>query len=84
MSFALTVGKAQGHRYNVIVVDWFAEGHMIVAIGKTKSIEGLRIVNYNSDAARIKNPSHVDDYYQIQATPPEENMLCCRNSVQDD
>jgi hypothetical protein len=36
---------------------------MGVALGRTRTTDGLRVVNYNPTAARLKHPQEVYDFY---------------------
>ena len=54
LAFTLIVHKAQGQEYECPVVDchsMFVPGQM--AIGRAKTLQGLQIINYNPDAARL-------------------------------
>lgn len=56
LAFTLIVHKAQGQEYECPVVDchsMFVPGQMAVAIGRAKTLQGLQIINYNPDAARL-------------------------------
>ena len=66
LAFGLTVHRAQGQTLDKVEVDcfsFFAPGQMGVAVDRAVSIEGLRIINYNSAAAHLKHPQSVYDFY---------------------
>lgn len=82
LSFALTVHKAQGQEYECLVVDchsMFVPGQMAVAVGRAKTLQGLQVINYNPDAARLAHPSHVDEFYYSQSTEPSDSLECCKS-----
>ena len=67
LSFAMTVHRAQGQTIDNIEVDcssFFAPGQLGVAVGRAVSKNGLRIFNLNMEAAMMKHPDCVYDFYK--------------------
>ena len=63
---------------------FFAPGQLGVAVGRSVSNDGLRIVNYNSTAANLRHPDHVYDFYFHESTEPKEDLTCCKIRYESD
>jgi hypothetical protein len=86
LAYAMTVHRAQGQSIQYLDVDcysFFAPGQMGVAIARATCTDGLRIVNYNSTAARLKHDQVVYDFYGLDSMQPLNNLECCRNTFTD-
>lgn len=67
LAFALTVHRAQGQTLDFVEVDcysFFAPGQMGVAVGRATTISGLRIVNFNKQAAYKRHSDIVYEFYE--------------------
>jgi hypothetical protein len=85
LAFALTVHRAQGQTLSAVEIDCyscFAPGQMGVAVGRAVSKDGLRIRNFSSEAAHLKHPQCVYDFYLRESTHPVEDLSCCHSLVQ--
>ena len=81
LAFALTVHKAQGQTLDCVEVDcysFFAPGQMGVAVGRSVTKDGLRVVNFNLQAAKLKHPEEVYAFYAEDFNEPLENLECCK------
>jgi len=58
----------------------FQSGQLGVAIGRARSIEGLRIVNFSQDAV-IPQTQVVTDFVAQEGSPFIDDCSCCRNLV---
>lgn len=52
---------------------------MGVAVVQAMTIDGLRIINYNSKAAKLKHRSEVYDFYYHESVRPMQNLDCCKS-----
>ncbi|XP_070204769.1 uncharacterized protein [Littorina saxatilis] len=80
-SFALTIHKAQGLTLERVEIDCeevFQPGQIGVALGRARSIEGLRVVNFDTRKV-LPQPSTVHDYYKVGSAEVNENLTCCRH-----
>lgn len=80
----MTVHRAQGQSLQFLEVDcysFFSPGQMGVAVGRVMTIDGLRIINYNSiaKAAKLKHRSEVYDFYYHESLRPMQNLECCKS-----
>ncbi|XP_071143980.1 uncharacterized protein [Mytilus edulis] len=83
LAFALTVHRAQGQTLQNVEVDsfsFFAPGQMGVAVGRAVSIDGLRLVNYNSSAANKKHPDIVYEFYDRVFNDFLDDLSCCKDT----
>ncbi|XP_061171689.1 uncharacterized protein LOC133181165 [Saccostrea echinata] len=83
LAFALTVHRAQGQTLEFVEVDcysFFCAGQLGVALGRATTIDGLRIRNFNQDAAFLKHPQKVFDFYNETFLVPEDDLECCNSS----
>jgi hypothetical protein len=86
----MTVHRAQGQSIDFLEVDYFpyfAPGQMGVALGRTRTTDGLCVVNCKPTAARLKHPQEVYDFYGVESTRPTDDLKCCKNiyvEVQND
>ncbi|WAR10132.1 PIF1-like protein [Mya arenaria] len=79
LCYAITVHKAQGMTLDRAEVDcrqMFQSGQLAVAMGRVKSPDGLRVVNFTQDAV-IPQPSLVLDFLNSQWIPAEVDRSCC-------
>ncbi|XP_060602417.1 uncharacterized protein LOC132755555 [Ruditapes philippinarum] len=79
LCYAITVHKAQGMTLDRAEVDcrqMFQSGQLAVAMGRVKSPDGLRVVNFTKDAV-IPQPSLVLDFLNSQWIPGEVDRSCC-------
>ncbi|CAC5383693.1 PIF1 [Mytilus coruscus] len=70
LAYAMTVHRAQGQSLPLVEVDcysFFSPGQMGVAIGRAMTIQGLRVVNYNSKAAKLKHNEYVYNFYDQES-----------------
>ena len=84
LAYALTVHRAQGQSMKYLEVDcysFFAPGQMGIAIGRAITTEGLRILNYNPMAARLKHGDVVYNFYDLDSTPPLLDLQCCQGKI---
>lgn len=94
LGFSVTVHKAQGMSLEHLEVDcysMFCPGQMAVAIGRATHIGGLRVVNYNHNAACLKHVNTVfKTHHTITSFTPSYNDMddtskfdrtqtCCNN-----
>lgn len=87
LAFALTVHRAQGMTLPKVEVDsysFFAPGQLGVAVGRCVSTDGLRIINYNSNAAKLLHPEYVYDFYFHESTRPDAELVCCKKIYHSD
>ena len=78
LAFALTIHRAQGQTLPQLVVDcyrFFKAGQMGVAVGRATCKDGLQVLNYNSEAARMKHPAVVGQFYE-RVSMPLTNVCC--------
>ena len=83
-SFAMTVHRAQGQTIENVEVDcfsFFAPGQMGVAVGRATSKKGLRILNFNMEAAMMKHPDDVYAFYNKPLQAIHDDMHCCNKSM---
>lgn len=86
LAFALTVHKAQGQTLECVEVDcfsFFAPGQMGVAVDRSVTTDGLRIVNLNLQAAPLKHPDEVYAFYAKDSNDPLETLECCKQIFED-
>jgi ATP-dependent exoDNAse (exonuclease V) alpha subunit len=60
------VHKAQGQTLDCVEVDcysFFAPGQMGVAVGRSVTKDGLRVVNFNLQDAKLKHPEEIYAFY---------------------
>ena len=83
LGYAVTVDKSQGRTLDAVVVDstnfWWP-GQMGVAIGRATSKECLQLSQYNREAATIKHPQIVSDFYVQRSLVMKQNLHCCCKS----
>ncbi|KAJ8306390.1 hypothetical protein KUTeg_016935 [Tegillarca granosa] len=83
LAFAMTVHRAQCQTLQYVDVDcksFFAPGQMGVAIGRVQSKAGLRVRNFNRQAAVLKHPPCVYQFYsQHIFKDPAEDGSCCKS-----
>ncbi|VDI51194.1 Hypothetical predicted protein [Mytilus galloprovincialis] len=81
LAYAMTFHGAQGQSLPLVEVDcysFFSPGQMGVAIGRAMTIQGLRVVNYNSKAAKLKHNEDVYNLYDQESLQPLQNLHCCK------
>ncbi|CAC5371593.1 PIF1 [Mytilus coruscus] len=86
LAFAImTVHRAQGQTLQYVDVDcysFFAAGQMGVAVGRVETKAGLRVRNFNRDAATLKHPSCVYDFYNFNnLKEPLDDLSCCKTNT---
>lgn len=82
LSFAMTIHKAQGLTLDRVEIDcryMTNPGQIGVAVGRCRSIKGLRILNYSKHLVK----QHKEDVYKFYSNPflpilPD--LLCCKMS----
>ena len=82
----MTVHRAQGQTIDNIEVDcssFFAPGQLGVAVGRAVCKNGLRIFNLNMEAAMMKHPDCVYDFYKKPFQAIHDDMTCCSKCIQD-
>ena len=82
LAFALTVHRAQGRTLRKVEIDcfsFFAPGQMGVAVGRAVNKAGLRIINYNREAAKLKHPREVYDFYAAESQELMDDLTCCKH-----
>lgn len=42
------------------------------------STDGIRIINYNSNAAKLLHPDYVYDFYFCKSIKPDAELVCCK------
>ncbi|CAC5381156.1 PIF1 [Mytilus coruscus] len=81
----MTVHRAQGQTLQYVDVDcysFFAAGQMGVAVGRVETKAGLRVRNFNRDAATLKHPSCVYDFYNFNnMKEPLDDLSCCKTNT---
>ncbi|KAL3841440.1 hypothetical protein ACJMK2_019590 [Sinanodonta woodiana] len=81
LAYAITVHRAQGQSLDRLEIDcysFFSPGQMGVSVGRATSKEGLRILNYNPKAARLKHPQGVYDIDSYVGVEQKEDISCCK------
>jgi hypothetical protein len=84
LAFAMTVHRAQGQTIENLEVDcstFFAPGQLGVAIGRAVSKSGLCVRNFNKDAAFLKHPTCVYDFYKKTFKSIETDTGCCSGNL---
>ena len=82
LAYALTVHRAQGQTLPYVYIDcysFFSAGQLGVAVGRCTTLSGLRITNFNRQAACIKHPDCVYEFYRYTGLDPDETLSCCNN-----
>lgn len=82
----MTVHRAQGQTIEHLEVDcstFIAPGQLGVAICRAVSKNGLYIRNFNKDAAFLKHPSSVCDFYEKPFKTMEADKSCCSWNLGD-
>ncbi|MES9882103.1 MAG: hypothetical protein ABW185_14610 [Sedimenticola sp.] len=87
LAFSMTVHRAQGRTLPYVDVDcfsFFAAGQMGVAIGRAQSKSGLRVRNLNIDAARLRHPVCVYEFYDRVYVDTVDDRSCCTSRCAPD
>ena len=66
--------------YFRVIVDCreiFQPGQLAVAVGRCRSLAGLKIINFSEDAV-IPQPTMVTDFLKKETVPFEEDLSCCK------
>ena len=81
LAYALTVHRAQGQTIKNLVVDcsnFFAAGHVGVAVGRAVDKQGLQVLNYSQALGAIRHSVDVYNFYESSYNVPAmANMECC-------
>ena len=83
LGYAITVDKAQGRTINEVIIDatnFWRPGQFGVAIGRATCKDGLQILKYNEQAAELKHPQIVQDFYKETSYLMKQNLSCCNKS----
>ena len=86
LAYAITVHRAQGQTLPYVIVDcssFFKPGQTGVAIGRAVSKEGLQVVNFNTEAANLKHPSEVYQFYNRPTVPADIDPNKCCHQLED-
>lgn len=83
VAYAMTIHKSQGMSLEGVVVNCdncSRPGQIGVAVGRAKSIDGLRVRNFKSSMCKIKkHPSSVVDFYKNASIGDlKDDLACCR------
>jgi hypothetical protein len=84
LCFAMTVHRAQGQTIENLYVDcssFFAPGQMGVAIGRATAKNTLCIKNFSLEAATLKHPDSVYEFYTQPFRAVEEDLSCCSKNI---
>ncbi|XP_014674176.1 PREDICTED: ATP-dependent DNA helicase PIF1-like [Priapulus caudatus] len=79
--YAITIHKAQGMTLDRVEIDCrgiFKSGQLGVALGRVKSSEGLRVVNFARRHVPPQ-PACLDEFYAVESQNFVENRTCCRD-----
>ncbi|XP_062598723.1 uncharacterized protein LOC134260151 [Saccostrea cucullata] len=82
LSFAMTTHKAQGLTLDRVEIDcryMTNPGQIGVAVGRCRSIKGLRILNYSKHLVR-QHKEDVNSFYSTPFLPILPDFLCCKMS----
>ncbi|XP_053388812.1 uncharacterized protein LOC128551890 [Mercenaria mercenaria] len=81
-AYALTIHKSQGmtlERVEVDCRDIFKPGQLGVAIGRARSLDGLRVINFNKNAC-IKQPEKIQRFLTLEdSIETKDDRSCCNN-----
>ena len=80
LGYAITVDKSQGRTIEQVIIDstnFWRPGQLGVAVGRAKSKEGLQFLSYNEEAAMLKHPQIVQDFYSQPGYLMKQNLQCC-------
>ncbi|XP_053402851.1 uncharacterized protein LOC123530709 [Mercenaria mercenaria] len=81
-AYALTIHKSQGmtlERVEVDCRDIFKQGQLGVAIGRARSLDGLRVINFNKNAC-IKQPEKIQRFLTLEdSIETKDDRSCCNN-----
>jgi ATP-dependent DNA helicase PIF1 len=86
LGYALTVHRAQGQTLDTVIVhckDFFAPGHVGVALGRARSKSGLQVLDFSDACGSIPHPQSVYDFYAKASKPtdhPVSTKECCTMS----
>lgn len=86
LSYAMTVHRAQGQTIQNVEIDcasFFAPGQLGVAVGRAVSKNGLSVRNFNLNAATLKHPESVYNFYCKQFTLARDDLSCCTKTMFD-
>ena len=86
LGYASTVDKAQGRTIESLVVkcyNFWKPAQMGVTIGQSTCKEGLQVQNFNMNAATLKHPQEVSNFYETRGKGMQQTMSCCRTKVQN-
>ncbi|XP_052248425.1 uncharacterized protein LOC127856329 [Dreissena polymorpha] len=81
LSFSMTIHKSQGLTLNRLEVDChqiFKPGQLGVALGRAKSSEGLRVINFDPTCHVISQPEVVQLFMNQPSILEHEDLSCCR------
>ena len=85
VAYGLSVHRAQGLTIPYLVVDsrsFFKPGQFGVAVGRAMTKDRLQVLNYNAEAASMKHPQSVYDFYSKESKDPKENADdCCQVEI---
>ncbi|XP_067668320.1 ATP-dependent DNA helicase PIF7-like [Haliotis asinina] len=81
LCYALTVHKSQGMTIDRLQIDCegiFRAGQFVVAIGRAKSIEGLRVINFDQRVV-IPQEEILFEFYERDTHPLLDDKECCQH-----
>ncbi|XP_053388253.1 uncharacterized protein LOC123543993 [Mercenaria mercenaria] len=81
LAYALTVHKAQGMTLDRVEVDcqqMFRPGQLGVAMGRVRSSDGLRVINFTPKVC-IPQPDEIKGYLTMPYVEPADDFNCCTN-----
>lgn len=85
LAFGITIHKSQGMTLDLVEVDAaniFVAGQLGVAVGRAKTKDGLRIVNFKRSAV-IKPSQKVADFYTRPCEEPQDTLSCCHSHPEE-
>ena len=87
LGYAVTVDKCQGRTLDAVVVDssnFWRPGQFGVAIGRATSKSSIELTSYNKEAAMLKYPAIVHDFYAQRNLMMQQNLHCCNRANYDE
>ena len=87
LGYSVTVDKSQGRTLESVVVDssnFWRPGQLGVAVGRATCKEALQVSRYSKNAACLKHPQVVTDFYNMRSLMMRQDLLCCNKRIADE